>query len=869
MLSIHKRRNPNFQLKDHIIHRSDESSSSRLPPSSDNAIHRFCCVLTLKDMKYLLFLFVISIVALVLGLLQNCTSKYSFFDTTPRFSNDPISFSEPDKVEKPPIIPELPTKNAAKPVESRTDDSSLETVLEEFLPEIPPLEDVNIYIADFQLDLANPKPFGIWKTAEKLSENSAQHLGDRNVVVRFPKFDEWVENAGQIELVGIEHPIHSKQEKVASLLSSSVRSLDEMEIQISGLIKGTSYTISSWHHAVDGKSMNAANPKAAKTTKFTMKWNDDAYKLQRTNGNKWRRHYCKLAVEVKADENGEIRGFMKADNPENTVDLNALRIRQHCTDDAECNFGQMICRRGMCIRDLYKLYLRVTVFDTRSQKFDWMFQEERAFAACCKDTDWETEFLEKCSAVTYFEAELFCTGNKLSVCDRWSIKRMQTKCNGVYWTYSMTKSRDQYPSNRVAVATMWIGEEWPSYVNLTMQGFAANEKEVDFYVFHNCKQGPPYIPRAKNIFIYKIDDKFIYERMQILFTDHAFPSSYLPANAAHDVKQIYDVDDHLNWHTIVEVELTLQNKIPGGLFNDLKIALADLFPDIFDNYSYWGWVDMDVLMGDVGGWINIMDRHTQETDAISFSEGLFKIVHVRGQMSWFRRRKDITSIWSGKRCTKRFIRSFRTLFDPIHFSKYSMTKDDEGCFSFEVFKTKGISVKLFPWQTLESHAKHIMYNGNKLYVCRYKWLKKCVQNIKHIPDTCEEKYVIGKISWSGRTEPRLWKDKGTCMSWVWGEFKTCIARSDEEIPKPNFITNEYITYNDGESELVHLQPVNFTDCITVETKMREVMFMHWKKQRRIFGSNFTFSPEPFEPGKWWIVNDEKMGFIHESDPEFA
>ena len=102
------------------------------------------------------------------------------------------------------------------------------------------------------------------------------------------------------------------------------------------------------------------------------------------------------------------------------------------------NFGQMLCRRGMCIRDLYKLYLRVTVFDTRSQKFDWMFQEERAFAACCKDTDWETEFLEKCSPVTYFEAEMFCSGNKLSVCDRWSIKKMQTKCDGVYWTYSMS-----------------------------------------------------------------------------------------------------------------------------------------------------------------------------------------------------------------------------------------------------------------------------------------------------------------------------------------------------------------------------------------------------------------------------------------------
>ena len=81
----------------------------------------------------------------------------------------------------------------------------------------------------------------------------------------------------------------------------------------------------------------------------------------------------------------------------------------------------------MCIRDLYKLYLRVTVFDTRSQKFHWMFQEERAFAACCKDTDWETQFLEKGSAITYTEAELFCSGKKLSVCDRWTIKKNADK----------------------------------------------------------------------------------------------------------------------------------------------------------------------------------------------------------------------------------------------------------------------------------------------------------------------------------------------------------------------------------------------------------------------------------------------------------
>ena len=101
---------------------------------------------------------------------------------------------------------------------------------------------------------------------------------------------------------------------------------------------------------------------------------------------------------------------------------------------------------------------------------------------------------------------------------------------------------------------MWIGDEWPSYVNLTMQGFAANEKDVDFYVFHNCAQGPPHIPRAKNIFIYKIDDKFIYERMQILFTDHAFPSNYLTANAAHDVKQMYIIIAFLASRTLFEIQ---------------------------------------------------------------------------------------------------------------------------------------------------------------------------------------------------------------------------------------------------------------------------------------------------------------------------
>ena len=42
-----------------------------------------------------------------------------------------------------------------------------------------------------------------------------------------------------------------------------------------------------------------------------------------------------------------------------------------------------------------------------------------------------------------------------------------------------------------------------------------------------------------------------------------------------------------------------------------------LFPEIFEGYEYWGWIDLDLVLGDIKSWIHLeKDTHVQ-----SFAEG--------------------------------------------------------------------------------------------------------------------------------------------------------------------------------------------------------------------------------------------------------
>ena len=75
-------------------------------------------------------------------------------------------------------------------------------------------------------------------------------------------------------------------------------------------------------------------------------------------------------------------------------------------------------------------------------------------------------------------------------------------------------------------------------------------------------------------------------------------------------------DGIVNWNSIFDVDLSMREVLPGAIVNDIKPTYASLFPDIIDNYDYWGWVDLDVLSGDLSTWLEL----DPELDVISFSE---------------------------------------------------------------------------------------------------------------------------------------------------------------------------------------------------------------------------------------------------------
>ena len=91
------------------------------------------------------------------------------------------------------------------------------------------------------------------------------------------------------------------------------------------------------------------------------------------------------------------------------------------------------------------------------------------------------------------------------------------------------------------------------------------------------------------------------------------------------------------------------------------------------------------------------------------------------------------------------------------------------------------------------------------------------------------------------------------LSWVWAEFRKCIAVQWDVLPKPDFIKDDVIDMNFGNDTEVYLQKIYFDPCIQLEDgKVREVMFMHWKKYKPQFTENFTFTG--LKKNEWWAIN---------------
>eukprot|EP00494_Astrolonche_serrata_P022957 UN23214 len=72
--------------------------------------------------------------------------------------------------------------------------------------------------------------------------------------------------------------------------------------------------------------------------------------------------------------------------------------------------------------------------------------------------------------------------------------------------------------NRICIIGIWLGSEWPQYLNLTFHSFAKNSDFADFYVFTNMTTFH-YIPPKSSIEILYVTQDDFYQRFLYLTDD--------------------------------------------------------------------------------------------------------------------------------------------------------------------------------------------------------------------------------------------------------------------------------------------------------------------------------------------------------------
>lgn len=790
---------------------------------------------TIIDLKFFLFLIIIATSSFFLGLYSTASCRFSS-----TLSDLPVVSAElpiPKDV-KPPPIPEKP-----RPVEVKPENKSLEeTILPPLkktlksvpkslipnlsridpsaIPDVLPFDSIKENGLHLYVDFGNPNPFHPFISSPKSGE-----IKQKGVTIKVTGFDTEVDRT--------EDAQHRKH----TLAHSSFRSTSgDIIIFISGLVPKRLYTVKTWHHAFDKKD----------NSRFGILWAGKQTRAVRFNLTRFagsrrlrRNKISSLETHVRSSETGEITARITKLGFEGeldlSLDLNALKVRQHCEVDEDCG-EWLVCKRTWCLRDFYEMHKRIVALDSISGELTWLYTKEFAHARCCGQNTMSAPCEDR---FTWEEAKEFCHNKNLHLCSPKTIDESYDKCQGVHWTSSELGSSNA----RVALISMWIGEEWPRYINLTTHSFGESEGTVDFFIFYTANNHPPLLPRRRNLHFFKMTHPDFFYRLKTLFTANNLPHLSVPANLLGGSSR----KDGINWNSIFDVDLSMREVLPGAIVNDIKPTYASLFPDIIDNYDYWGWVDLDVLSGDLSTWLEL----DPELDVISFSEGYYKVVHVRGQMTIVKNRDKLNRLWQDKACTRRLTHSFHSLYGV---GEYQSFKNDEGCFSTGVFEGKDIRVELQPLQTHEHHTMHVLYNGHHTFVCNYLWLAKCKKKLTQFQLGCPKKYRRGEMLWHGLTKQYAANGNNRqCMTWVWAEFRKCIAVQWDVLPKPDFIKDDVIDMNFGNDTEVYLQKIYFDPCIQLKDgKVREVMFMHWKKYKPQFTENFTFTG--LKQNEWWAIN---------------
>ena len=230
-------------------------------------------------------------------------------------------------------------------------------------------------------------------------------------------------------------------------------------------------------------------------------------------------------------------------------------------------------------------------------------------------------------------------------------------------------------SHRLAIVLPFAGdgpESIPPYLRVFCVGAAAAKDTADFLIFHNgaLAEFPVATACPSNV-------KFIN-----LGTTHAMALRFLKV-----LDQKPDEDFALNRARLEHLTATHLKMYPYCLV-EFKPALGHVFADYLQDYSHWGYSDLDILFGDLGRWMTADEW--QDFDVVTYGFGDQERLYVRGQFTFHKNTPHINQLW--RKCE--YLTNLDERFANVIQGKSKFRLESaEGCYSVAILSDRTIKVK--------------------------------------------------------------------------------------------------------------------------------------------------------------------------------
>lgn len=147
---------------------------------------------------------------------------------------------------------------------------------------------------------------------------------------------------------------------------------------------------------------------------------------------------------------------------------------------------------------------------------------------------------------------------------------------------------------------------------------------------------------------------------------------------------------------------------------EYKPTFGHVFADFLQDYTHWGYSDLDVVFGDLSRWIT--QEELTEYDIVTYGYGDQNRVYLRGQFTFHRNTHKINQLWRKCEYLSRLDQRFGKVISGEQKLKFESA---EGCYSAAVLERKDIRVKYATKAFTDAQGEDPV-NSHGLYIARQK-----------------------------------------------------------------------------------------------------------------------------------------------------